>query len=196
MTEPGGRGALDASKLDDERDREELRDRYEVLLQELRVVLPGVQVLLAFLLTAPFAAGYDRLDAFGRDLFGVAMMSALAAVVLLLCPAVFHRVGERTARHRRLSWGIRAVVGGLAMLAISLVSAVWCVSRFAFGTSRAWWIPAVAGLLFVLFWLVLPRALSSGDDSRSSTDDSRPSGSGTSLPDHDGPVRPADTEHP
>ena len=88
-------GPLDASSLDDVKDREELRQRHEVLLQELRVALPGVQVLLAFLLTAPFADGFDRLDPFGRPVH-VAMMSALFAVVLLMCPAVFHRVGERT----------------------------------------------------------------------------------------------------
>lgn len=147
----------EVSALDDVEDREELRQRYEVLLQELRVVLPGVQVLLAFLLTAPFAAGYDRLDPFGRDLFGVAMMSALVAVVLLMCPAVFHRVGERTARVQRLRWGIRTAVGGLFMLAVALVSAVWCISRFAFGSSNAQWIPAGAAVLFLGFWVVLPR---------------------------------------
>ncbi|MEI2653580.1 MAG: DUF6328 family protein [Microthrixaceae bacterium] len=150
-------GTLDASSLDDVKDREELRQRHEVLLQELRVALPGVQVLLAFLLTAPFADGFDRLDPFGRDLFGVAMMSALFAVVLLMCPAVFHRVGERTARVLRLTWGIRMVVGGLLMLAVSLTSAVWCISRFAFGSSNAQWIPAGAAVLFLVFWVVLPR---------------------------------------
>lgn len=148
-----------ASELDDVADRAELRDRYEVLLQELRVVLPGVQVLLAFLLTAPFASGFERLDTFGRDLFGVSLMSALGAVVLLMCPAVFHRVGRRTARVRRLVWGIRTAVAGLVLLAVALVSAVWCVSRFAFGTGPANWIPAVAATLFVGFWVALPVAL-------------------------------------
>lgn len=158
-------GVPDASRLDDEADREELRQRYEVLLQELRVILPGVQVLLAFLLTAPFASGYDRLDPFGRDLFGVAMMSALAAVVLLMSPAVFHRVGERTARTLRLVWGIRTVVAGLVMLVVALVSAVWCISRFAFGTSNAQWIPAVAAVMFLVFWVVVPRLVLRSDDS-------------------------------
>ena len=158
------RSAQGASQLDDVADRNELRKRYEVLLQELRVVLPGVQVLLAFLLTAPFASGYDRLDPFGRDLFGVALMSALAAVVLLVSPAVFHRVGERTARRLRLVWGIRTVGGGLVMLALSLVSAVWCISRFAFGTSNAQWIPVVAFVLISGFWGVLPRVVLRGGD--------------------------------
>lgn len=152
-------GAISAAALDDHADRDELRERYAVLLQELRVVLPGVQVLLAFLLTAPFASGYDRLDVFGRDLFGIAMMSALVAVVLLMCPAVFHRVGERTARARRLVWGIRAAVAGLVALAVALVASVWCISRFAFGESSASWIPAVAAVVIVVMWVIAPRLL-------------------------------------
>ena len=47
-------------------DREELRTRYQMLLQELRVVLPGVQVLMAFLQTAPFAQRFGDLDDLGR----------------------------------------------------------------------------------------------------------------------------------
>lgn len=152
-------GAASAAALDDEADRDELRQRYEILLQELRVVLPGVQVLLAFLLTAPFASGYDRLDALGRDLFGVAMMSALAAVVLLLCPAIFHRTGDRTARADRLAWGIRAALAGYVALAIALVASVWCISRFAFGDSPASWIPVVAAALILVCWVVVPRVL-------------------------------------
>ena len=53
---------LDAAELDDDRDRDELRSRYGMLLQELRVLLPGVQLLVAFLLTAPFAQGFERVD--------------------------------------------------------------------------------------------------------------------------------------
>ncbi len=49
-------------ELDDEQDRDELRRRYYGLLQELRVLLPGVQILVAFLLTAPFASGFAQLD--------------------------------------------------------------------------------------------------------------------------------------
>jgi len=171
-----------AGQLDDVADRAELRDRYEVLLQELRVVLPGVQVLLAFLLTAPFASGFERLDSFGRDLFAVALTSALGAVVLLMCPAVFHRVGRRTARVRRLVWGIRTAVAGLVLLSVALVSAVWCVSRFALGTGPANWIPVVAATLFVGLWAVLPVALLRGSTPVRGTEGSRGAPRGTTVP--------------
>ena len=95
-------GEREAQELDDVADREELRDRYEMLLQELRVVLPGVQVLMAFLLTAPFAQRFADLDDLGRQAYLVALISALGSTICLLSPTVFHRVADRTARRARL----------------------------------------------------------------------------------------------
>ena len=123
----------DAADLDDELDRVELRQRYYGLLQELRVVLPGVQVLMAFLLTAPFASRFAELDARGRDAYLVALVSSLGSIVCLLAPTVFHRVGERRARAARLVWAIRLQVLGIVLLATALLSASWCVVRLVFG---------------------------------------------------------------
>ena len=97
------------SDLDDDVDRVELRNRYYGLLQELRVILPGVQVLLGFLLTVPFAQRFSELDRTERIAYGVALFATFLSVICLLTPAVFHRVGERTARSARLRWGIRLV---------------------------------------------------------------------------------------
>jgi hypothetical protein len=94
----------DLDELDDERDRDELRRRYYGLLQELRVVLPGVQVLLAFLLTVPFARRFSELDDPGRGLFAVALVGAASSVVCFVAPTVLHRVGHRQARRERLEW--------------------------------------------------------------------------------------------
>src|SRR3954471_12826223 len=91
-----------AGELDDERDRDELRNRYYGLLQELRVLLPGVQILVAFLLTVPFATGFDQLDETGRGLYGIALVSGMLAVVAFTTPTVMHRIGERSARSARL----------------------------------------------------------------------------------------------
>lgn len=157
--------ACDLSELHDIDDREELRRRYEVLLQELRVGLPGVQVLLAFLLTTPFASGYERLDSFGRRLLAAAMLSALIAVASLLSPAMFHRVGRRSARRARLVWGIRMAKLGLATTALAFVSAMWCVARFAFGNGAAAWMAPFAAGAFIFCWLVLPLVASREYDS-------------------------------
>ncbi len=147
---------LDVEELDDELDRDELRSRYYGLLQEVRVILPGVQVLLAFLLTVPFANRFGKLDTFGRTLFGVAMVSALCSVISLLTPTVFHRVAERTRRKARLEWGIRFTLAGLGLLALALVSGLWCVSRFIFGAGTAALIVIPVTVGIVLVWIVLP----------------------------------------
>lgn len=146
-------------ELDDEQDREELRSRYYGLLQELRVVLPGVQVLLAFLLTVPFTQRYEDLDGLGRILYAVSLVGAALSAVCLLTPTVLHRVGERRARRERLRWGIRMTVAGTAALAVAITSAVWCVTRLVYSSIAAELITGSIALAIVVLWLVLPRSL-------------------------------------
>jgi hypothetical protein len=149
----------DVVDLDDELDRDELRQRYYGLLQELRVIIPGVQVLLAFLLTAPFAQRFTTLDSRGRNLYGVALFSALVSVVCLLTPAVLHRLGHRTARQARLMVGIRLMLAGLAALAVSVTAALWCVTRLVFRPGVATTMTAVGAVVVVAAWIVLPLTL-------------------------------------
>jgi hypothetical protein len=135
---------------------EELRQRYYGLLQELRVLLPGVQVLVAFLLTAPFAARFPELDQTGRTLFGVSLWAGIMAVVSFVSPTVFHRIGGRTLRAERLSWGIRTTRAGLLFLAVALLAASLVVTRFVFDD----WVAVVfvgsiaAGMLAA--WVAVP----------------------------------------
>lgn len=147
---------LDAAELDDEEHREELRQRFEMMLQELRVVLPGVQILLAFLLTAPFDGEFGELDRLGRTLYGVALATTATSVVALLAPTILHRVGQRRARADRLIWSVRLFIVGVILLAVGLICALWCVGRFVYGSSLtlAVVVPALGAL--ILLWVVLP----------------------------------------
>jgi len=147
------------AELDDVADRDELRKRYEVLLQEMRVSLPGVQVLSAFLLTAPFSQRFDQLDEWGRRAYGVALISSMMSVICLIGPILLHRLGERQARAARLRWGIRLQVLGMTFLAVALVTAVWGVARFVFSTSAAWWLVAPVLTLIMVVWVALPLSL-------------------------------------
>ena len=112
--DPHDRSAKD---LRDDVDRKEVRQRYYGLLQELRVLLPGVQVLLAFLFTVPFASHFDELDRVGRTAFAVSMCSAMAATVAFVAPIAFHRVAHRRSRSARLVWAIRMEATGLLFMA-------------------------------------------------------------------------------
>jgi hypothetical protein len=145
--------------LDDHADREELRARYYNLLQELRVVIPGVQVLLAFLLTAPFAERFGDLDQAGRVLYGGTLLSALLSVVCLLTPAVLHRLGARTARQARLTWSIRLTIAGLGALAVALVLGLTCVCRLVFDAAAATAIVLTAVAVLGVLWGWLPLRL-------------------------------------
>ncbi|CAN5659442.1 hypothetical protein BH10ACT3_BH10ACT3_02610 [soil metagenome] len=179
---PGGassaavRSDRDLADLDDDLDRDELRNRYYGLLQEIRVILPGVQVLLAFLLTVPFADRFPNLDRAGRVAYGVALGSALLSVFCLLTPAVLHRVGIRRARAGRLLWSIRTTVAGLALLALALLSAFWGVSRLVFGGAVAAAVTIPVIVFVGVVWLVLPNnlAVRTGHDADSSAATAHP----------------------
>jgi hypothetical protein len=151
-----GPGEVSLRLLDDEADRDELRRRYYGLMQELRVLLPGVQVLVAFLLTAPFASGFDQLDAFGRDLYGAALVSGLLSVVAFMTPTAFHRFGDRRARSERLRVGIAMTRVGFGLLAFSLLAALEVVARLVFGGTAAAVMAVVVGGAMLAVWIVLP----------------------------------------
>lgn len=154
-----GESDVDLADLDDRRDRSELRNRYYGLLQELRVVLPGVQVLLAFLFAVPFAEGFERMDDLGKVTFGVAMLGALLAVICLMTPTALHRFGERTARKARLTWSIRMTMAGLVFLAIALVCALWAVARFIYGTVPALLVSVPVAVAIPSLWWLLPTSM-------------------------------------
>ena len=143
-------------ELDDHDDREELRGRYEMFLQELRTILPGVQVLLAFLLTVPFSDHFSELDATGRRGYQISLLATMLSVIAFVSPSVFHRVAERTARKARLRFGLRMNALGLLCLAIALLSALWTVSRFVFGVRTSWLMTGVIGAVLMTIWVVIP----------------------------------------
>jgi hypothetical protein len=152
-------GELDdppADLLDDQADRDELRHRYYGLLQELRVLLPGVQILVAFLLTAPFAARFTELDQIEKDLYGVALAAGILAIVAFAAPIAMHRVGARRSRVERLIWGIRMLRVGLGLMALSMTSATLVVAALVFGDTVAVVAGAVLVVAIVLTWVSLP----------------------------------------
>ena len=153
------RSEKDSDELDDVADRDELRNRFDMVLQEIRIVLPGVQVLSAFLLTAPFSQRFADLDTAGRAAFGVALTCSMVSVIALLGPTLLHHLGERTARSHRLRLSIALLLFGVGALAVALLSALWGIARFVFGTTTAWAVCVPVALLFVVIWLVLPRTL-------------------------------------
>lgn len=127
------------------------------LLNELRVVLPGVQVLFAFLLTIPFSRGFPRLDRLDRDVYFVALLAAVASSVLLIAPSAYHRV---LFRHHDKEYVIehatRMALLGTFALAISIACAVFVIGDFVFAGGFAAVVAAAVAALSVTLWFVLP----------------------------------------
>ena len=155
---------LPAALLDDVRDRDELRRRYYGLMQELRVLLPGVQILVAFLLTAPFAQRFTELDSTGRTMFAVALGAGCSAVILFVTPTALHRVGRRTARSSRLRWSINLMRTGLLAFAIALTSSLMVVARMVYTDTTSIVVGCVAAVGFAIAWLVFPIVSSHDED--------------------------------
>jgi hypothetical protein len=111
---------------------EERREQYRELLEELRTIIPGAQVLFAFLLTAPFAARFAGVDRLGRIVFTASLLTVTAATILFLAPAAYHRTAGRLDRPARLRFGVTTTLAGLGLLALSIACAVFVVVRFVF----------------------------------------------------------------
>lgn len=136
----------------------EERERYRELLEELRTIIPGVQVLFAFLLTAPFSARFGDLDPLGRQAFTVSLVAAALAAVVFLTPTAYHRVNASQARARRIAVSVRAQLGGMVLLAFAITIAVFVVTRLIFSTTIGGVLGGVVVVAVGLMWWVLPRA--------------------------------------
>lgn len=134
------------------------RARYEELLQELRVMLPGVEVLFAFLLTAVFAQRFQELDGSGRFLFAVALLASAVTVLLLLVPAALHRLSN-VDRDSRVDIAARFQVFASVTLGISMCVALLVVMRFVFGTAIGLLAAGVLAVVWVGLWYVFPLQL-------------------------------------
>jgi cobalamin synthase len=139
-------------------DSEEKRDRQMAeLLQELRVALPGVQILFAFLLTVPFAQGFQKVTSFQRDLFYATLLATAASTVCLIAPTATHRLrfhqGERTYI---IESSNRLLIAGLAFLGLAIVGAVTLITDYLFDLGSHWYWPAAVALFLVTMWFVRP----------------------------------------
>src|SRR5437660_1193137 len=93
---------MDEAPRDDETPRERVNRELIELLNELRVVLPGVTVLFAFLLAVPFAKGWTKVTPFERDVFIVAVLATGVSIVFLTAPSSLHRLRFRHGRKEQI----------------------------------------------------------------------------------------------
>ena len=128
------------------------------LLQELRVVLTGVQILFAFLLTVPFTARFGELDdPFTRLGYTETLLSTALAMVALVAPVSFHRLLFRRGRKEQLVvFGGRALTLALGLLLVSITSGLLLVLDVTLNRAAAVACTAVVFCAAVAGWYVLP----------------------------------------
>lgn len=139
------------------RDGEALDRELDELASELRMVIPGVTVLLAFLLGLPFTSVFDKLSALQADVYFGAFISTALAVVFLMGEGAYHQIrGKPYSKGRLLKTAIRQMVTALILLGIALSSVVFLVTDLVFGTLTAAWLTAIMALLISATWFGLP----------------------------------------
>ena len=127
------------------------------LLQELRVVQTGVQILFAFLLTLPFSSGFPNTTEFQKDVYLVALLSAAASTTMLIAPVAFHRALFRQGRKPELvRYAHRMATGGLAFLLIAMVSSVLLITEYLLNDVVAVILTVITAIWFTTFWAVVP----------------------------------------
>ena len=127
------------------------------LLQELRVALPGVQVLFAFLLTVPFAARFDQATDFQKNVYLATLLFSAVASTLFISPTSYHRLNfRRRDKEHIVEIASRLTVLGLVALALAMTGAVVLVTDFLFKSSTAWIVGLGVGGFVLAFWFVLP----------------------------------------
>ena len=126
-------------------------------LNEVRLVLPGVQVLFAFLLTLPFTGEFDRIDGAERTAYAIAFFSTALAAALMITPTSFHRLRFRKGdKEQIMRTSGRLILAAIVCLAVAMVSVVWLVADFLFSTTVARLIGVASAVIVVSLWFALP----------------------------------------
>jgi uncharacterized protein DUF6328 len=151
----------------DESPKERVDRELIELLNGLRVILPGVQVLLAFLLTVPFSSGFGKATSTEQILYFVTVLLTVAATGALTMPAAYHRLRFRQGDKEQMLHisNVFAIVG-LALLALAMASVVFLITNVLYGITAA--VPVALICLAVLgfSWFAVPLLWSGGASDR------------------------------
>jgi hypothetical protein len=142
----------------EETEEERLDRNLGELLQELRVALPGVQVLFAFLLAVPFQKNFTEASEFDKKIYFVTLLLTALSAALLIAPSAYHRLTFRyQQKHRLVFVANRLAIAGLATLALAMTCAIMLVTNFLFGTVATTVVTSgLVLLMFLVLWAVLP----------------------------------------
>jgi hypothetical protein len=139
-------------------DEKERLDRELIeLLNELRVALPGVQVLFAFLLIVPFSQRFPQMTPVQRDVYFAAVVCTTIATILFIAPTAIHRIEWRAHdKAWMLEASNRLAIAGTVFLALAMTAVLFLVTDVLFEAGAAALTAGVAAGLFAFLWFALP----------------------------------------
>jgi hypothetical protein len=150
-------GRLHPESGRDETEQERLDRNLGELLQELRVALPGVQVLFAFLLAVPFQQGFEEVTSFQKDVYFATLILTAISATMLISPSAYHRITFRYQQKRRLVYySNRFAIIGLVFLALAMTGAILLITDVLFSTAAALVTAGLALSVFGFFWFAMP----------------------------------------
>lgn len=145
---PSGREETEVERLD--------RNLGE-LLQELRVALPGVQVLFAFLLAVPFQGRFVDISAFEKRVYFATLLCTAISAALLISPTAYHRLTFQLQQKRPLvvisNW---LAIVGLGFLALAMSGAIMLITHVLFGATATVVFTTASVAMFLVLWGLLP----------------------------------------
>lgn len=151
----------------DETQGERLDRNLDELLQELRIVMPGVQVLFAFLLTVPFQTGFETITPFQERVYFVTLLLTALSAAMLISPSAYHRLNFRKQQKDHLIFvANRLAIAGLCVLGVAMTGAILLVTDIVFPATQTV-VVTVSGsfMVYLTLWVLLPvrRRLKSDD---------------------------------
>lgn len=176
-------------------DRKKRVDRELIeMLNELRVALPGAQVMFAFLLVLPFQQRFENVGDLAGAVYFAGLASAAISIAFLIAPAAFHRINLRRGvdeKERMLFVNTKLTLVGTVFLAIGMSCSIFLIADVLFGEAVAALAAAAMALLIGALWYVLP-ILARGRGNDSDTDDDADA---DDADDADGAVEPSDSSN-
>jgi hypothetical protein len=154
--------AIDRSSDDiadgrDETATERADRNWNEVLQELRVLQTGTQILSGFLLALAFQPGFADLSESQRVAYLTLVVLAGLSAIFALAPVALHRIlFRRLAKPQVVAYGHAALVTALVTTAFLLVGVVGFVFDFVVGSAASWTAVAILSTLILVLWLVVP----------------------------------------
>jgi Family of unknown function (DUF6328) len=143
--------------MGDENEKERVDRELGELLDEVRVAIPGAEVLFAFLLGVAFTERFTELTSLQRGIYFATLLMVAAGIALLVAPTAYHRINFRDGGKEELLYSAtRMVLASLVLLLLSVTGVVFLVADLIYGTTGAAISAALVAAWFVWFWFAFP----------------------------------------